>query len=529
MQRTLSETGRHAPRRTARYLVILVLLTATACLDGVLSEPEDPAAETPAAGPADRIYVDGSLREWDRLEPAHTDATGDVEPGAIDLHRLWTGQDGRYVFLRIDLGSTVDLHENNRLTLHLDTDAEPGTGAPVRGLGAELSWTFGERSGTFRNDEDSRAVRHADLGLLSAPTVASTTFEIALDREASFSGTPLFPGDTIRLALESGAGEDWLPDATTGVRLVLEQGRARTSPPEHADLTVSPGVAGGRGIRVLSYNVLRDGLFDPGRADAFRRILSVLSPDVVGLQEIYGHTPEETRSRFGELTETDPSGWYAAGAGRDLVVLSRFPIDRTFAIPGYDEYESGGFLLDTRDRWGRPTLLVLAHPPCCSGGSPPADERRQEVVDEIAAFVADARSEGGRIDLPERSPIVVAGDMNFVGDARQPHTLRTGTIVRSDRSGYPSAPDWDGTPLLDVAPRTTGLPANFTWYSPDSDYPPGRLDYIFVTDSVLEVEREFALFTPALPGRLRGRLGLRADDVPTASDHLPVVADLVLR
>ena len=67
---------------------------------------------------------------------------------------------------------------------------------------------------------------------------------------------------------------------------------------------------------------------------------------------------------------------------------------------------------------------------------------------------------------------------------------------------------------------------NFTWYSAESSFPPGRLDYIFITDSVLEVEREFVLFTPAMSDAELARYDLRAEDALSASDHLPVVADL---
>jgi endonuclease/exonuclease/phosphatase family metal-dependent hydrolase len=119
--------------------------------------------------------------------------------------------------------------------------------------------------------------------------------------------------------------------------------------------------------------------------------------------------------------------------------------------------------------------------------------------------------------------------MNFVGDAQQPLTLRTGEIVNTDRFGSPAAPDWDGSPLLDTKPRQVATPLHTTWIANESSFPPGRLDYAFVTDSVLEVVHEFVLHTPALPEDVRTTHGLRADDTVTASDHLPVVIDITPR
>jgi hypothetical protein len=65
-----------------------------------------------------------------------------------------------------------------------------------------------------------------------------------------------------------------------------------------------------------------------------------------------------------------------------------------------------------------------------------------------------------------------------------------------------------------------------TWIDAGSSFPPGRLDYAFVTDSVLDIDHEFVLHTPALPDAALQRHGLQAGDTNTASDHLPVVIDV---
>ena len=67
----------------------------------------------------------------------------------------------------------------------------------------------------------------------------------------------------------------------------------------------------------------------------------------------------------------------------------------------------------------------------------------------------------------------------------------------------------------------------FTWYG--RDFPPGRLDYVVYSDAVVGVGNRFVLFTPELPDEALARYGLRRDDTSRATDHLPVVADFVLR
>jgi len=90
----------------------------------------------------------------------------------------------------------------------------------------------------------------------------------------------------------------------------------------------------------------------------------------------------------------------------------------------------------------------------------------------------------------------------------------------------PAAPDWDGSPLLDVNPRQTGAPLHTTWIDSESSFVPGRLDYAFVSDSVVDIAHAFVLRTSTLTESQRSTYGLQRDDTAAASDHLPVVVDL---
>ena len=79
------------------------------------------------------------------------------------------------------------------------------------------------------------------------------------------------------------------------------------------------------------------------------------------------------------------------------------------------------------------------------------------------AFVRDARTPGGQIDLDTGTPVVITGDLNLVGFARQLETLLTGDIADEGAHGPDFTPDWDGTDLLDVIARQTEKRMSYTW------------------------------------------------------------------
>jgi hypothetical protein len=72
---------------------------------------------------------------------------------------------------------------------------------------------------------------------------------------------------------------------------------------------------------------------------------------------------------------------------------------------------------------------------------------------------------------------------------------------------------------------TTSLPYTFTWYNDFGKYSAGRLDYIIYTGSVMSLQNSLALWTPAMTNTALTAAGLQKEDIPSASDHLPVIAD----
>ena len=457
--------------------------------------------------------MDGEFADWGDVPIAYSDPTTRGDSAGIDLGRLWITNDEHYLFMRLEVGGELSLQDGNDLVLYVDTDNSPATGLAVGGLGAELSWAFGRRRGLFVNGADTASIEHQHIGLLTAPTVTSTEFEIVLDRDAyPAPGVPLFPGEVIRVAFSVvNDGGDVLPDAVGGVTYTF----AETVQP--ATPVLSLGKSDPGHLRVLSYNT-NNRMFRRRREAAYRRILRAIEPDILTLQEVKDRSAQETADFVSAVLPVPPSGaWHHARAGGEAsVVLSPFPIASVYTLG-----QSAAFLLDLRPSYDTQLLLVVLSPPCCDRNGP-----RQRELDHIMSFVRDARSPGGEIDLEPDTPIVLIGDANLVGYAQQRNTLLTGEIVNLEEFGPSFAPDWDGTSFEDLMPRHTHRPVTFTWSG--RDFSPGRLDYVVYSDAVLKVGNRFVLFTPEMPGEVLEQYGLLRDDTSVATDHLPIVVDFVL-
>ncbi len=464
---------------------------------------------------AQGILIDGIFDEWTNRPITYQDPAGDQFSGSLDFQRLWISNDDDFLLMNLEIGEELLMQQFNTIILHIDVDNDASTGTLINGIGADLEWQFGSRSGTFRWNGQTAAIGQSNIGVVTAPTVSANRFEIALEKESiPISGTTLFPGETIRLVFEdSGAGEDMLPDAGSTLTYSFTDTATIASP------VYQLPKATGSDLRIVSYNVLNDGPFDAVRATYFSRLIPALSPDIFAFQEIYSNSASETAALVeGYLPSGSGQQWYSAKVNPDIITVSRYPIAQTFALGG-----NGAFLLDLRPQFDSELLLIVAHPPCCEN-----DVGRQLEIDQIMAFVRDAKSSGGDIDLEANTPIVIAGDMNLVGDAQQLSTLLTGDIVNQGTYGQPFDPDWDDTSLEDLSPVTTNLPMTYTWHNDFSSFSPGKLDYIVYSGSVLTPVNSYVLFTQTLPADSLTTYNLLAGDATSASDHLPVIGDFVL-
>lgn len=473
------------------------------------------------SGQSARILMEGEFDDWSALTPAYVDASGDQLSGNLDFRRLWIANDENYLFIRIEVSEEITFQENNTVAIYIDTDFNAQTGTLLYGVGAELWWNFGLRDGQFVSSSGTNLISQAQIGIVTAPTVTSTQFEIAIRRDATPVGSSaLFPLDQIRIVFEDrGAGADVLPNEAGGVGYQFDN---TVLPP----LQQSPiSQKDPQSLRFLSYNVQRDALFDPLRQPHFRRILQAVQPQIIGFQEIYNHSAAESATLVENIL---PSGaqeqWFSAEVGSDVLVVSRFPVLASYPIEGFfSPNGNGAFLIDLNPAYNSELLLIVAHPPCCA-----QNMERQYEVDAIMAFVRDAKAPGGVLTLDPETPILIVGDMNLVGDAQQLTTLLTGEIINTANFGNAFMPDWDNTDFADLVAPNLNSPMFYTWYDEFSSYSPGRLDFMIYSDAVLQPLNRYSLFTPALSSDTLTAYGLFVDDATAASDHLPLVADFVL-
>jgi len=477
-----------------QLVVLLIFFTFTQCL---FSQEH-------------RILLDEVYTDWD-------DISGVVDSGetisGTDFIQLKATNYDNYLFLYLEIDKEINLQSDNTIRLYIDNDNNETTGISVNGIGAEIEYTFGQRQGKFIYNDSSVSIHHNNIGLVSIPTVTSNIFEIQLNKNSIVDGRPLFPNNTIKIVIENLVTDgDMIPNNIGGYEFTFSN-----LEPQH-NISYSIKKLDPENLRIVSYNVERDRLFDLGNKEAHKRIFQALNPDIIGFQEIYNHTAQETADLVEEfLSSSENENWYYAKSGTDIIVVSRFPITQSFAIDN-----NGAFILDLQDHNSK-LLFVNAHTPCCGN-----NDSRQKEIDNFMAFIRDAKKNGGALTLEQGSPIVIVGDMNMVGYKQQQTTLITGDIVNTGIYGDSYSPDWDSTPLEDTKPVTTNMPSTFTWYDEGSSFSPGRLDYVVYSNSVMKSVNSYVLFTKALPEDSLSLYNIQSNDVTSVADHLPTVVDFKL-
>lgn len=423
------------------------------------------------------IVMDGFFGDWEAFEPIFVDPEGDAGPSGVDFTSIYAAHTDTHLLLRVDLGKTVNLQSEPALYMVLQ-------------LGdVEIRYDFGARRGRLNGD----SVRQDEIGLISLPTVTSDLFEISVpygDRPDEAGILFFDPADDGDVATPDGdlIRYDWRNYVAPAVSRLLDRTEGA--------------------LRVVSWNVLQDNIFDKNLGPHFARVLQALQPDVILIQEIYIYSEKTALNRVDEWLGGE---WYAKQQG-DLITISRFPF--------IEDWREGNHNLRARifptmiDVDGAPLVIFNAHLSCCD-----RDQDRQDEVDSFVGFLRE-------VGMPEGTPFFLAGDLNLVGDAQQLDTLLTGNIIDEGKFGADFIPDWDGTALADLVPGHTHTNFSYTWKDDESSFAPGRLDFLIYTDSVLNI-RGFVLDTAELPGDVLAAYGLLAEDTAEASDHLPVVADIM--
>lgn len=471
----------------------------------------------PAAGAgALPITPDGQFDDWTAAAQESLDPGGDGGSSGIDFTHLEIAHDQDWVFLRFDTTVEVQPDEQEDIRFYLDTDMNAATGYSINGIGADLVWELGQRSGTFYTPSP-QSIDHPDIGLVIAPTVSATEFELALRRDAvPAGGQPLFPGNDFRMVItDNASGGDRLPDSGA-VSYTLD---ATDFPIATIPLEQTPST-----IRVAGYNVQSDGLFDSGSAHqtALEKIFSTVDAQVWVICEVWNHTAEEVRQVVeGYLPSGSGEDWYAVKLDSGNVIVSRFPILQSWEVSPGDRITAA--LLDARPTWDSDLMIIANHWSCCT-----ADANRQQQADATVAFLRDAMTPGGTLDLASNTPVILAGDFNLVGWRQQLDTLVSGDIQDEGSYGSDFPPDWGNGSLSYALSRHPDARLVYTWRQDSSSFYPGILDYLFYTPSVITLDHGYVLETRTMTSTTLATHGLSANTTPDASDHAPRVGDFTL-
>lgn len=460
---------------------------------------------------AQTIQLDESYDDWALIDPLF-----EQERSFTGLKTLKMTNDDRYLYLYMEFAEEIILQDGHDYVWLIDADANAQTGRAWSSggntLGAELMIAFGDRDITAYLSTATVEKSSYDMGMVNAPTVSSREFEVVIDRRIILEDAPWLVGDNIRVGIAEGTT---LREETGVLSYTM---RDQVYEPDIFSITKEDE----SDMRVVSYNVQRDNPFDVLVNPRFGRLFKALDPDIVGVQEVYNYSSAQLASLFEQwLPTTEGKAWYHGGhdAGEgDTHLISRYPVVASDQI----DKESTVYMVDKE---GQPIMVISSHPPCCNN-----DDGRRLAFNNMMQFIDRAKKGEGpeAFHLEEGTPIIITGDMNLVRDADQQRTLVHGEYT-DPSYGPDMTPDWDGSSFEDSKAANPFMPTSFTWYSPQSSFGAGRLDYIVYSGSVLTQKNAFSLHTPSLPDEAFApggvAEGLEKLDTQEASDHLPVVVD----
>ena len=459
------------------------------------------------------IAVDAIFNDWEDVSSVYNDPEGDGSNG--DFGQLKITNDNNFIFFSLEFLDGEQLMQDwNNFHLYIDADDDVNTGHPVQGIGAELDWCFGCRSGSFYIQDGIIEIFQNDITLRSAPTITGERFEWCVSRESmplTMDGAQ--EPTNIRVALVNEDGGDNLPDEPGGVAYMIDT--TDVPPPDPTPLEREEPDQ----IRLVSYNILHNGFFEEGQREHFDRIIPALDPDILSVQEAWG----DQESIAALMTEWIPGTWHVSSEWDGNYVISRFPILHEAVL--ISSGRSMAVLLDTEAELDKNILIINSHFSCCSSN----DDRQQQVDELIGVMREWMKPEDwtGPFYLEMETPFFHVGDFNLVGYRQQLVTLTEGDIVDEDSYGDDFLPDWDESFIADLFSHNTGIRMGYTWRSDGSSFSPGKLDYILYSDSNLEIAKHFVLNTMAMSEEELEQYGLEEWDVYHASDHMPRVADIL--
>ena len=456
------------------------------------------------------IKIDGFFNDWNANINTYIDDSSDAQ--GIELLDFSVCNDNEYLYIKIRCGSEIDLTEQffnpAEVMINIDADNNVSTGYSTNNIGSEYGINFFDKK--IFDDTDPNMVDTLslyDLDVIPLPTYSSDEFEIAINRS-------LF-SDTISISIREKIGNDFMPDNGSVFTYIFDN----CSSPTITSIDFSKNDP--FHLRLMAYNVRANGLIDNNRVDEHRRIFASVNADIITFQECGNTTVNDVLGFLNIIPIYYPHIYTYPSSGN--ITISKYPSLQSWQVA--DRIDAD--LMDLPDSLYETDILILnGHPNCCGN-----NQARQENFDALIQFIKDAKTVGGVIDLPMNTPISFSGDMNLVGYSEQYYTIVNGTISDTATFGNGGFPDWDSTPLKDQVAYFNEKNIAYTWDKSNpsaGDFPPGRLDFVFFTNSVMSVDKSFIISTEHMSASLLAQNNLFWNDTKKASDHFPVVVDFVL-
>ncbi len=456
------------------------------------------------------IKIDGFFNDWSVNAQTYVDDSSDSQ--AIDLLEFSVCDNNEYLFIKIKLADEIDLTEQfynpAKVFINIDADNNHNTGYYTNNIGSEYGINFFDK---FIFDDTNFPIVDTlslyALGIIPLPTYTSNEFEIAINRN-------LF-ADTIAISIKESVGGDLMPDNGDIFYYIFNNCSQNTT------TSVDFSITNSTNLRLMTYNTLSNGLINSNRVDEHRRIFASVNADIITYQECGNTNYNDVLNFLNTSSAYYPYIYPDLNSGN--LTISKYPSLQSWQVANRIDAE----LIDLPDSiYSTDILIINAHPPCCGN-----NQGRQEHFDALIEFIHDAKTVGGIIDLPINTPISFSGDMNLVGYSEQYYTIVNGTISDTVTFGNGGLPDWDNTQLEDQICYFNEKDISYTWDKTNpsyGDYPPGRLDFVFFTNSVMSVDKSFIISTEHMSSSLLSQNNLFWNDTKDASDHFPIVVDFVL-
>jgi len=458
------------------------------------------------------ITIDGLFDDWAEVDISYSDSQGDgVDADFADI-KITYDNDFLFIYFNVHDGEYL-MQDWNEFHLYIDADNDTTTGYFINGIGAELDWLFGDRSGSYYIMDGIIDIYQNDLTLRMAPTITNHEFEICISRNSNvltMDGTQVLVEGKVILT-DTGPNADQIPDENGGISFSIGEDYIMPPTPITFDKRDETD------IRLVTHNVWNSSLLDPNYEVYFQRIYQALDPDIVALQEMYENT-NQLHSLFNDWFPDEQ--WYVSSQFRDNIIISKYPVLEEDYFTSSERTMVA--LLNTDDELGSDLIIFNSHLACCDN-----DESRQYDADEFVSNWRDWReNDNGPFTLTEGTPFVYVGDFNLVGYRQQLTTFTEGDIEDENTFGDDYNLDWDNTSIADLFSRHSHIRMGYTWRWDNSSFSPGKLDYVLYTDSVLDTSKHFVFNTLTMDSASLAEYGLEAMDSYNSSDHSPRVLDI---